>query len=103
MTFFFANHVFLGTTDQIAQTNFLPRGPKVLSAPLVFAMRYQKLKPRLKHARITQESYKRTVQFLHLFRDSAVHRLLCNNNNITRGPLQLQYSIVLQYASNYLT
>ena len=25
---------FWGTTDQRAQTNFLPRGPKVLSAPL---------------------------------------------------------------------
>ena len=39
-------------------------------------MRYQKLSPRLNHACITQESYQRAVQALHLFQDSAVHLLL---------------------------
>ena len=34
MTFFLLIMCFWGTTDQRAQTNFLPRGPKVLSAPL---------------------------------------------------------------------
>ena len=52
-------------------------------------MRYQKLCPRLNHARITQESYKRTVQAFHLFQGSAVHPLLCINNNISHGLLQL--------------
>ena len=34
-----------------------------LSLPrLIFTMRYQKLSPRFNHARITQESYKRTQQ-----------------------------------------
>ena len=55
---------------------------------LIFAMRYQKLSPRLIHARITQESYKPTVQVFYLFQDSPVLPLLCNNNNITGGPLQ---------------
>ena len=35
MTFFLLIMCFWGTTDQRAQTNFLPRGPKVFSAPLV--------------------------------------------------------------------
>ena len=35
MTFFLLIMCFWGTTDQRAQTNFLPRGPKVLSAPLL--------------------------------------------------------------------
>ena len=62
-----------------------------LSFPcLIFAMRYQKLSPRYHHASITQESCKRTVQAFHLFQHSAVHPLLCNNNNITRV-FQLQY------------
>ena len=43
---------------------------------LIFSMPYQKLIPRLNHARITQESYKRTVQPSDLFQDSAVHPLL---------------------------
>ena len=56
-----------------------------LSFPrLIFVMRYQKLSSRLINARVTQESYKRTVQAFHLFQDSAVHPLLSNNkNNIT--------------------
>ena len=61
--------------------NFFPR--------LIFAIQYQKLSPRLNHARITQESHNHTVQVFHLFQGSAVHPLLCNNNNVTRGPLQL--------------
>ena len=77
-----------------------------LSFPrLIFAMRYQKLEPRLNYARITQESYKRTVQAFHLFQDSAVHPLLCNNYNIpvTRDPLQLQYSAALQHKSKHVS
>ena len=64
-----------------------------LSFPrLDFAMRYQKLSPQMNHARITQESNKRTVQAFHLCQDSAIYPLLCNNKNTNRGPLQLQYS-----------
>ena len=57
---------------------------------LNFAMRYQKLSPRLNHARITQKSYNlRQYKTFNLFQDSAVHSLLCDNNNTTRGRLQL--------------
>ena len=52
-------------------------------------MRYQKLSPRLNHARITRESCKSTEQTFHVFQNSAVYPLLYNNNKITRGPLQL--------------
>ena len=64
---------------------------------LIFEMRYQKLSPWMNHARITQELCKRTVQAFYLFQDSAVHPLLCNNNNTTRGPLQLQYSVISEW------
>ena len=57
---------------------------------LIFAMRYQKLSPQWNHASITQKSYKRAGQAFHLFQGSAFHPLLCNNNSITLGPLQLQ-------------
>ena len=57
-----------------AREHFEPFFPR-----LIFG--YQKLSPRLNHARITQESYKRTVQAFLLFQDSAVHPLLCNNTN----------------------
>ena len=48
---------FPAAREHFSETNTLE-----LSFPrLVFAIRYQKLSPRLSHARITQESYKRTV------------------------------------------
>ena len=70
--------------ETIVLLNFLSR--------LIFAMRDQKLSPQMNHARIIQESYKRTVQAFHLCQDSANHPLLCNINNTNRGPSQLQNS-----------
>ena len=52
------------------------------------------IEPRVCHAK----SYERTVQAFNVFQNSAaLHLLLCNNNNITRGPLQLQYSAIPVY------
>ena len=75
---------FPAAREHFGETSTLKLFPR-----LIFAIRYQKLSPRLNHARITQESHNHTVQAFHLFQGSAVHPLLCNNNNITRGPLQL--------------
>ena len=51
-----------------AHKHFGETSTLVLSFPsLIFAMRYQKLSPKLNHARIAQESCKRTVQAFHLF------------------------------------
>ena len=80
---------FLAAHEHFSETSALE-----LAFPrLIFAMRHQKLSPRLTHARIIQESYKRTVQAFYLFQNSAVDPSLCNNYDITPGPLQLQYSV----------
>ena len=49
------------------------------------------IEPRAYHTGIIQ----RTVQAFHLFLGSAVHPLACNNNNITRAPLQLHLKLSL--------
>ena len=67
---------------------------------LIFAIRYQKLSPRLNHARITQELHHLTVQAFHLFQGSAVHALLCNNNNITSGPSLMHVTCVAHLLHN---
>ena len=48
---------FSAAREHFGETSIL----KFFFSRLIFGMRYQKLSPRLNHARITQESYKPTV------------------------------------------
>ena len=56
------------------------------------------IEPRAYHTGIIQ-TYSTSLSFVSAFQGSAVHQWLCNNNNISRGPLQLYQKLSLPYST----